>query len=69
MTEKVSYVVRMTRELSLILIDPITSAVDSFSSNSKLHPAILRLGLQISEGRIAGSTETCVEMLRAFKVG
>lgn len=45
---------------------PVTERV-TFSSSCKIHPAILRVGLQISEGRIAGSTETCVGMLRAFK--
>jgi len=32
-----------------------------------VHPAIIRLGLRLSDGTLAGSTERCIALLSAFK--
>ena len=34
----------------------------------EIHPSVIRLGLQISQGLVTGSTSRCVQMLLAFKV-
>eukprot|EP00041_Stephanoeca_diplocostata_P012268 m.205779 g.205779 ORF g.205779 m.205779 type:complete len:601 (-) comp18881_c0_seq1:217-2019(-) len=38
-----------------------------FSSENTVHPAIMRLGLKMSEGIVSGSTNRCLAMLDAFK--
>lgn len=38
-----------------------------FSNENTVHPAIMRLGLKMSEGTVSGSTSRCIAMLNAFK--
>ena len=38
-----------------------------FSSDSRVHPAILRLGLQYAEGIISGSNARCIALMAAMK--
>ncbi|CAH1774727.1 unnamed protein product [Owenia fusiformis] len=45
----------------------LTQSISLGSSNNKVHPAVLKLGLQYAEGVVCGSNARCIALLAALK--